>query len=73
VRASLNQRLENAFQNCFRLLQHFIVPEPNHAETKARQIARAFKFLQQMLVVLTPVYFNDQSRSQTDEIRDVRS
>ena len=33
VRASLNQRLKNAFQHRFSPLKDFIVPEPDHAKS----------------------------------------
>jgi len=36
-------------------------------------MARAFEIIEQMLVVLTSIYFNDQSCSQTYEVGDVRS
>ena len=33
VRASLNQRIENAFQHRFSPLKHFIVPEPDRTKS----------------------------------------
>ena len=68
----MNQRLKNAFKHRFRSLQHFVVPEPDHAKPEPREILRAFKFIQQMLVVLASIYFHDQTRPVAHEIRDVR-
>jgi len=71
VRASLNQRPKNPFQNCFSLQKHFVVPKPHDAKTCARQIMRPLQILQRMLEMLTAVELDDKSRSQADEIRDV--
>ena len=71
MRASLNQRPKNPFQNCFSLQQHFVVPKPHDAKPRARQIMRPLQILQRMLEMLTAVELDDKSRSQADEIRDV--
>jgi len=71
VRASLNQRPKNPFQNCFSLQQHFVVPKPHDAKPRARQIMRPLQILQRMLEMLTAVELDDESRSQTHEIRYV--
>ena len=71
MRASLNQRPKNLFQNRFSLQKHFIVPKPHDAKPRARQIMRPLQILQHMLEMLTAVELDNESRSQADEIRDV--
>ena len=69
----MNQSLKNALQYRFGLLKHFVIPEADHAKTMPREILRALEVVEQRLVVLTSVYFEDQSRPQTYEICDIRS
>jgi hypothetical protein len=71
VRASLAQRREDSFQNIVRPLQDIAVPEPQHPETRARQMTRAFEIGEQVVRVLAAVEFNDDPRAQTNEIHDV--
>ena len=72
MRASLNQRFENAFEHDFRLLQHFVVPEPDYAKPEPGEAARPFELFERVLVVLTSIQFHDQTSSQTHEVGDVR-
>ncbi len=71
VRASLNQRLKNALQHRFGPLKHFVVPEPNHAKSAAREIARALEIFEQTIRVLPAIELDDQPRSHANEIHDV--
>jgi len=68
VRASLNQRLKNALQDCFSSLQNFVIPESNHTIPAARQPLRTFEIFQQMVRVLPTVEFHDQARPHANEI-----
>jgi hypothetical protein len=52
-------------------LQNFVVPETNHTKSPARQVPRAFEIVQQEFGVLSSVDFNDQSRTQAHEVRNV--
>jgi len=73
VRASLNQRFKNTFKHCLRPLQRFIIPEPNHAKSTAREIPRALQIFDHRLGMLTAIKLDDQSRSNANEIHDVSS
>ena len=68
----MNQRLKNALKHRFRLLQHFVVPEPDYTKAKSREMMGALELIEQVLIVMTSIYFNDQSCAQTYEVRDVR-
>jgi len=69
----LHQRLKNALEHDFRLLKHFVVPEPNHAKSEPREISGAIELIKRALIVLASVNFDDQPRSHAYEIRDVGS
>jgi hypothetical protein len=71
VRASLNQRREDFLEHIIRPLQHFVIPEPNHAKSTARQILRPLDVVQQIVRVPTSVDFNNEPCTKTDEIHDV--
>jgi hypothetical protein len=67
----VNQRLNNALKHCFGLLKHLMIPEANHLESAARKVSRPFQIVEKIVRVLAAVYFDDQTRAQTDEVDDV--
>jgi len=71
VEERLVQRRQNALQNSIRLPEHLAVTESDHTKTCARQITRPVKIFDQVLRVLTAIEFNDQPRSDADEIHDI--
>jgi hypothetical protein len=71
VRASLQQRLKDAFQHRTRLLQDLMIPESHHSKSSARQIECALVIFQSTIGVLTSVELDHETRAQTDEIHDV--
>jgi hypothetical protein len=73
VRASSPQRLENALKHSFRLLQYFIIPEPQHAKTRARQIQRPLEIFRYTLRVLATVKFDHETRAHAGEVHNVAS
>jgi hypothetical protein len=67
----LNQRSNDAFKHRLGLLQHFVIPEPNHTKPATRKIARPFQIVEQIIRMLPSIDFHDQPRADADEIHDV--
>ena len=73
MRASLNQRLKDAFKHGFSALKHFVIPESNHSKPATREIPRALQIFDHRLGMLTAIKLDDQSRSNANEIHNVSS
>ena len=71
MRASLNQRFENALQHRFGPLQYFIIPKPHHAKSRTREIERAVEIFRHPLRMLATIELDHQSRTHAHEIHDV--
>ena len=73
MRARLPQRLENALEHSFGVLQYFIIPEPQHAESRACKIQRPLEIFRRTLHVLAAVKFDHETRAHTGEVHNVIS
>ena len=71
MRARLYQRRKNLFQHIIRPLQHFVIPEANHAKPAAGKILRPLDVVQKIVRVLTAVNFDDKSRTNAYEVDDI--
>ena len=71
MRARLVQCPENFFENTLCLLKHFVVPEPQHAKSAAREVPRSLQVIELSLRMLTAVDLHNQTRSDADEIHYV--
>jgi hypothetical protein len=67
----LSQRRKNRFQHHLRLLKHLVVPESQHAESRAREVSRSLEIFEQPFRVVPAVKFDHQSRAKAHEIHDV--
>lgn len=71
VRARLNQRFEDAFKHRLCPLQRLIIPEPNHAKPRTREVQRSLQILDHRVHVLSAIELNDQTRANADEVDDI--
>ena len=67
----MNQRPKNALEHHVRLLQRLMVPEPNHAKSRSREISSALQIMEKIIRVLPTVQLDDQARTDANKVYDV--
>ena len=64
---------KNRFSYCVLLLQHLVVPEPNHSKTCGFQPCGALSIIIRSFQVLPTIHFYDEPILKAYEVNDVRS
>jgi len=73
VGASSPRRVSNLVSHTFEVLQHIVVPEPQHAKSLTAQIRipPPVRLQPARIIMLTPINLDNQSSGETGEIDNV--